>query len=179
MTTLAIFDLDGTIVPIPENCWSPENFNWENFLNVMDEQTAFGSVLSTLSWHLHMGHKVVVVTARPEHERGRTSKLLERVDFDHDELIMRPSSLIEEETIQLEGAKTSEDVKKILFNNHANWRKDIRESLITRGFSLGRSFAYDDQMPNLMTWREAGCSIWLVDNNGHLSGANCNEYKNQ
>lgn len=166
--TLAIFDLDGTILPIPEATWEPESFTWDNFLSVMDSQEAFGSVLSTLQWHLHMGHKVVVVTARPEHERQRTVDLLKRVDFTFNELIMRPSDLVMEETLQVSAAQSKEEVKDIVFSNHANWRKGVRELFINRGDSV--SYAYDDQMDNLMIWREVGCSVWLVDGNGHISG---------
>lgn len=170
---LAVFDLDGTIIPLPEGSGSKDNFTWETFLEASEKFDAFHSTLTTLQWHRQMSHKVVVVTARPESERARTEALLNKVGFEFDELILRPMDLIESETEEIEQAEDDDEVKRILFVNHAAWRKGIRELFITRGDEI--SYAYDDQMPNLQIWREVGAAVWLVDKDGNLCGCSSRE----
>jgi hypothetical protein len=168
MSELAIFDLDGTIAPLPtDRKWEGSEFNWPNFMNWMDVQKPFGTIMEMVKWHRVQGHQIVVVTARPESYRQRTTDYLKRNRFPFDELIMRDDDLIEQEIKQLDG-RDEDSIKSILFTNHSNWRIGVRSHLLGRGDTI--KYAYDDQYPNLVVWRQAGAIVYQLDEKGLFVG---------
>lgn len=166
MTELAIFDLDGTIVKIPERK-DNEFFSWDSFLDLMDTSTVIEDVLKEqVIAHLNK-LKVVVVSARPESSRARTESLLRRVGFVAHEIILRSDLGCEQEAVQLRGLEDTDKIMRVMHNNHAEWREGVARMFYERGDTM--SVAFDDQHANLDTWRSWGATTWFIDADGIMT----------
>jgi phosphoglycolate phosphatase-like HAD superfamily hydrolase len=164
----AIFDLDGTLVHMPKKVWLADEFNWDNFIEWMNTNDPVKQAVTMLIWHHVQGHRITVVTARPEFSRAATELLLANHHICIDRMIMRTAEEVAIETEELVGASSSDEVNAILFRNHSVYRERVMAELQTEGELSG--YAYDDQKDNLDVWRKAGMSCWFVNDKGLITG---------
>ena len=185
--SIAIFDLDGTLLTNPDRKWEKGEFTWDAFLDEMDNSQPIHSTIELMKWHHAMGHKVVICTARPSWTHERTKQQLAEIadivigGLHTNSVIMRPYDLVMTESQRIEQCGDMTEVYQVLREEHAKYRRwacdkySLKLELETHRKLWPAHkrvvYAYDDQVENLEIWRdELGANIYQVLPDKTISG---------